>query len=280
MGNQMDNMQSSKNNKWSPLARIRLHSDCYLIPIKLSLFAVVGFAASEPNKWYIYNSILNKWKMSNKYMCGFNMSQLIQTHTSLNQERVSTLQFNITFGGTGEFGIVLLEYKAQNEDQLSVKPGDWVIVLDYNDCLSGWAWVQLQNQQKTDGYVPREYISGFCNLNDAIFIQKKESAKNAKLSRIKCPKPGVFKAIVINYSFLVTFGYLRELKYLKILSLDIIKMIIQKNCIEYIHLMQLKTRSHWRINVRLLTQCPPVFKPPSLPHNAKAFDSNPSAHCM
>eukprot|EP00484_Ammonia_sp_Unknown_P010632 CAMPEP_0197055618 /NCGR_PEP_ID=MMETSP1384-20130603/69690_1 /TAXON_ID=29189 /ORGANISM="Ammonia sp." /LENGTH=239 /DNA_ID=CAMNT_0042489251 /DNA_START=25 /DNA_END=741 /DNA_ORIENTATION=- len=50
---------------------------------------------------------------------------------------------------------VLYEYTAQDDDQLSIKPGDIVTVIDASEELNGWALTQKGDRE---GYVPAEYV--------------------------------------------------------------------------------------------------------------------------
>lgn len=50
---------------------------------------------------------------------------------------------------------VLYEYTAQDDDQLSIKPGEIVSIIDASKELNGWALAQKGDKE---GYVPAEYI--------------------------------------------------------------------------------------------------------------------------
>jgi len=50
---------------------------------------------------------------------------------------------------------VLYEYSAQDDDQLSIKPGDIVKIIDASQDLNGWALAQKGDKE---GYVPAEYV--------------------------------------------------------------------------------------------------------------------------
>eukprot|EP01083_Nonionella_stella_P272266 923164_1 len=50
---------------------------------------------------------------------------------------------------------VLYEYTAQDDDQLTIKPGEIVTVIDSSNELNGWALAQKGDKE---GYVPAEYV--------------------------------------------------------------------------------------------------------------------------
>ena len=50
---------------------------------------------------------------------------------------------------------VLYEYTAQDDDQLSIKPGEIVKIIDSSQDLNGWALAQKGDKE---GYVPAEYV--------------------------------------------------------------------------------------------------------------------------
>eukprot|EP00490_Sorites_sp_Unknown_P011300 CAMPEP_0114661028 /NCGR_PEP_ID=MMETSP0191-20121206/21493_1 /TAXON_ID=126664 /ORGANISM="Sorites sp." /LENGTH=74 /DNA_ID=CAMNT_0001891951 /DNA_START=45 /DNA_END=266 /DNA_ORIENTATION=+ len=50
---------------------------------------------------------------------------------------------------------VLYEYEAHDDDQLSIKPGDIVTIIDDSQDLNGWALAQKGDKE---GYVPAEYV--------------------------------------------------------------------------------------------------------------------------
>jgi len=50
---------------------------------------------------------------------------------------------------------VLFEYVATDEDQLTIKPGEIVIIVDNSSDLNGWALAQKGDKE---GYVPSEYL--------------------------------------------------------------------------------------------------------------------------
>ena len=50
---------------------------------------------------------------------------------------------------------VLYEYTAQDDDQLSIKPGEIVTIIDASADLNGWALAQKGDRE---GYVPAEYV--------------------------------------------------------------------------------------------------------------------------
>eukprot|EP00483_Globobulimina_turgida_P006832 UN06844 len=50
---------------------------------------------------------------------------------------------------------VLYEYTAQDDDQLTIKPGEIVSIIDSSEELNGWALAQKGDRE---GYVPAEYV--------------------------------------------------------------------------------------------------------------------------
>jgi len=74
---------------------------------------------------------------------------------------------------------VLYEYEANDEDQLSIKPGEIIIILDNGSDLNGWALAQKGDKE---GYVPAQYVryinrgqyeaGGFENLYNKFLIQE------------------------------------------------------------------------------------------------------------
>ena len=50
---------------------------------------------------------------------------------------------------------VLYDYTAQDDDQLSIKPGEIVKIIDSSQDLNGWALAQKGDKE---GYVPAEYV--------------------------------------------------------------------------------------------------------------------------
>ena len=50
---------------------------------------------------------------------------------------------------------VLYEYTAQDDDQLTIKPGEIVTIIDASQELNGWALAQKGDRE---GYVPAEYV--------------------------------------------------------------------------------------------------------------------------
>jgi len=50
---------------------------------------------------------------------------------------------------------VLYEYEGKDDDQLTIKPGDVIIILDNSQDLNGWALAQKGDKE---GYVPAEYV--------------------------------------------------------------------------------------------------------------------------
>lgn len=56
---------------------------------------------------------------------------------------------------SGRQAQVLYDYEAQDDDQLSIKAGDIIIVVDDSAQLNGWALAQFADKE---GYVPAEYV--------------------------------------------------------------------------------------------------------------------------
>ena len=50
---------------------------------------------------------------------------------------------------------VLYEYEAHDDDQLTIKPGDIITIIDDSQDLNGWALAQKGDRE---GYVPAEYV--------------------------------------------------------------------------------------------------------------------------
>mmetsp|Transcript_45746 Transcript_45746/g.76080 ORF Transcript_45746/g.76080 Transcript_45746/m.76080 type:complete len:312 (-) Transcript_45746:85-1020(-) len=62
---------------------------------------------------------------------------------------------------------VLHEYTAQDDNQLTVQPGEIVTILDDSETLHGWALAQKGDH---DGYVPASYVRSIENNNAPAYI--------------------------------------------------------------------------------------------------------------
>eukprot|EP01084_Bolivina_argentea_P169598 293990_1 len=225
MGNKNTNpIQKQECTQWTKLASIPNDKegsyDCNLISIENTQFIVVGFYVERPTLVYTYDIIQNKWITSSEY----DFLSLPKYDKSINYQTVTSIDGSIIikFGEIRNISTVLYEYESQDEDQLSIKPGEEVFVLDCSADLNGWALVE--NMDKKEGYIPAEYMRSIQNDDNIghfiktnhIFIEKDYSKG---LSLLKCPMEG-------NYAFLLSFGYIRRLKYVSILPNDVIYIII------------------------------------------------------
>mmetsp|Transcript_27419 Transcript_27419/g.43389 ORF Transcript_27419/g.43389 Transcript_27419/m.43389 type:complete len:95 (-) Transcript_27419:400-684(-) len=59
---------------------------------------------------------------------------------------------------------VLYEYNATEENQLSIKPGEIISIIDSSQELNGWA-LAVKAQGGDDGYIPAEYVRPITNAD-------------------------------------------------------------------------------------------------------------------
>ena len=71
---------------------------------------------------------------------------------------------------------VLYEYVGVDEDQLTIKPGEIIIILDYSEELNGWALAtKIKKNVSEEGYIPGEWVRSIISKKE--WVRSKEYTK-------------------------------------------------------------------------------------------------------
>eukprot|EP01083_Nonionella_stella_P136473 415293_1 len=252
MGNKSSHsaVKSHDSTLWKPMPSIKHfnlkhhhHSDLYLIAVDDNTIVLSIWDQSNQSHTCIhaFNIVQNEWESTT-----YSVTNEIERNSNM---RIKTIDEEHTFLLKHNTATVLYDFTAQDDDTLTIREAQSLQIIDNSEDLNGWALAV--DELGNEGYVPADYVLidnelkgyEFNGVVNVIFVQNNSDSICQSLD---CPISGRFIGISINYSWLLTFGYLRHMNVLSTIPHDIAQLVADSFLMERIHLIECETGHHWR----------------------------------